>query len=94
MDVNGLVFSTQETFGRVRLQIEFLWSRKMINCLFGQVLASFESTASKSGTKQLKSGEDGGGLPAEFMQSKYKIFGKFNSLCGFRVFKEIVTPRS
>ncbi|KAI6183743.1 HECT-type E3 ubiquitin transferase [Aphelenchoides bicaudatus] len=66
---------TQGTFDRVRTQIEFLWSRKMINCLFGQVLASFElPLASKSNTKQTKlSGtEESGGLPTEIMQKFLK----------------------
>jgi hypothetical protein len=63
---------TEGTFDRIRSQLEFLWSSKMINCLFGQVLSCFDLPSGSKSTKQSKSSgiDESGGLSADLMQRK------------------------
>ncbi|KAI6218331.1 HECT-type E3 ubiquitin transferase [Aphelenchoides fujianensis] len=60
---------TQGTFDRVGRQLEYLWSRKLINCLFGQVLSCFELPAV---SKKKAANSEEGLLPAELMQKLLK----------------------
>lgn len=74
------MFSTQGTFDRIKLQLEYLWSHKMINCLFGQVLLCFdlpqapETSSTQKSSKDKKNYDDReSGLTAELMQSKRMV---------------------
>ncbi|KAI6172338.1 HECT-type E3 ubiquitin transferase [Aphelenchoides besseyi] len=62
---------THGTFERVGGQLEYLWSRKLINCLFGQVLSCFELPSNSKTQKESKHSEEGL-LPAELMQKLLK----------------------
>lgn len=39
----GIDEGTQGTFGRIKIQLAYLWSPKMVHCLFGKVLVNFEN---------------------------------------------------
>ncbi|KAI6197259.1 HECT-type E3 ubiquitin transferase [Aphelenchoides besseyi] len=62
---------THETFERVGGQLEYLWSRKLINCLFGQVLSCFELPSNSKAQKESKNSEEGL-LPTELVQKLLK----------------------
>uniref|UniRef100_A0A915DWR5 HECT-type E3 ubiquitin transferase n=1 Tax=Ditylenchus dipsaci TaxID=166011 RepID=A0A915DWR5_9BILA len=61
---------TQGTFGRIRLQLGYLWSQRMVDCLFGKVLASFQNSAKTSRRKETT--QDGDSLPVDLMQKLLK----------------------